>query len=153
MVHVAAHPYQPFLLSVDLRDNGSADNITGTAVAFESYWTTKWQDAKNVGAKKFWRRPEIIFRRETDVAQVRVDVYQDWDSFSPVKHFFLSPPEADPSVGEWDTWGEPEFGASHLFADSLGLARAVKLKISATSTSPWAVYSIVYRYNPRKNKV
>ena len=153
IVHVAAHPYQPYLVSIDVRDNGSADNITGTNVAFESYWTTKWQDAKNVGAKKFWRRPEFIFRREVDLATVRVDVYQDWDSFVSIKNFTLTPPEADPSVGNWDSWGEPEFGASHLFADSLGLARSVKLKISATSTSPWAVYSIVYRYNPRKNKV
>lgn len=153
ILHVAAHPYQPYLLSIDVRENGSADNITGTSAAFESYWTTKWQDAKNVGAKKFWRRPEIIFRRELDVASVRVDVYQDWDSFTPVKYFMLTPPEATPGVGEGTQWGEPEFGASHLFADSLGLARSVKLKISNTTTSPWAVYSIVYRFNPRKNKV
>lgn len=153
ILHVAAHPYQPYLLTIDVRENGSADNITGTDVAFESYWTTKWQDAKNVGAKKFWRRPEFIFRREVDVASVRVDVYQDWDSFTPIKYFMLTPPEADPNVGNWQSWGEPEFGASHLFADSLGLARSVRLKISNNSTSPWAVYSIVYRFNPRKNKV
>lgn len=151
--HVAAHPYQPYLLTIDVRDNASADNITGTNVAFESYWTTKWQDAKNVGSKKFWRRPEFIFRREIDVAQVRVDVYQDWDSYTSIKNFTLTPPEADPSVGNWTSWGEPEFGASHVFADSLGLARSVKLKVSNISASPWAVYSIVYRYNPRKNKV
>lgn len=153
LVHVAAHPYQPYLLTLDVRENGSVDNITGTDVAFTSYWTTGWQDGNNVSAKKFWRRPEFIFRRETDVASVRVDVYQDWDSFTPVKYFTLTPPEADPNTGNWQSWGEPEFGASHLFADSLGLARSVRLKISNTSSSPWAVYSIVYRYNPRKNKV
>lgn len=153
IIHVAAHPYQPYLLSIDLRENGSADNITGSNVAFESYWTTKWQDGNNVSAKKFWRRPEFIFRKEVDVATVRVDVYQDWDSSAAVKYFMLTPPEADPSTATWDSWGEPEFGASHLFADSLGLARSVKLRVSNSSTSPWAVYSIVYRYNPRKNKV
>lgn len=153
MLHVAAHPYQPYLLSIDVRENASVDNITGTNAAFNSYWFTNWQDANNVSAKKFWRRPELIFRKETDVATVRVDVYQDWDSYNPIKYFMLTPPEADPGSGTWTSWGEPEFGASHLFADSLGLARSVRLKISNTSSSPWAVYSIVYRYNPRKNKV
>lgn len=153
MLHVAAHPYQPYLLSIDVRENASVDNITGTNAAFNSYWFTNWQGANNVSAKKFWRRPEFIFRKETDVASVRVDVYQDWDSYNPIKYFMLTPPEADPSSGTWTSWGEPEFGASHLFADSLGLARSVRLKISNTSSSPWAVYSIVYRYNPRKNKV
>ena len=153
ILHIAAHPYQPYLLSIDVRENASADNITGTATAFSSYWTTKWQDGNNLSAKKFWRRPEFIFRRELDVAQVRVDVYQDWDSATAVKYFLLTPPEADPNTTTSNTWGEPEFGASHLYSDSLGLARSVKLKVSNNSTSPWAVYSVVYRYNPRKNKV
>lgn len=150
--HVAVHPYQPYLLKIDKRENGSQDNITGTNATFESYFVTDWQDAKTVSAKKFWRRPEIVFRRDETVTTVRVDVYHDWDSYTPIKNFNLSSVAAQDD-DTWTSWGPPEFGANHVYADSLGLARAVKLKISNVDGNPWAFYSIVYKFNPRKMKV
>lgn len=150
--HIAVHPYQPYLLKIDKRENGSQDNILGTNTTFESYFVTDWQDAKTVSAKKFWRRPEIVFRRDETVTTVRVDVYHDWDSYAPIKNFNLSSAAAT-NDGQSSSWGPPEFGADHVFADSLGLARAVKLKISNVNGNPWAFYSIVYKFNPRKMKV
>ncbi len=150
--HFAVHPYQPYMLKIDKRDNGSQDNITGTDTTFNSYYVTSWQDAKSVSAKKFWRRPEVVFRTQESPTTVRVDVYHDWDSYVPIKHFYLTSAEANED-GNWTSWGPPEFGANHVFADTLGLARSVKVKISNTDGEPWAVYSIVYKFNPRKMKV
>jgi hypothetical protein len=150
--HVAIHPYQPYLLKIDKRENGDQDNIAGTNTPFESYFVTGWQDAKNVSAKKFWRRPEFVFRKGTQASTIQVFVYHDWDSYDPIKSFYLSSPAGEDD-GNWTGWGPPEFGANHVFADSLGLARSVKLKISNTTGDPWAIYSIVYKFNPRKVKV
>lgn len=152
VLHVAAHPYQPVLLGIDKRENGSTDNITGTASNFESYFKTSWQDAKNVSSKKFWRRPEIIFRKDTVSSDVQVYVYHDWDTYNSVKNFSVTAPQEDPNA-PWDSWGPPEFGASSVYADSLGLARSVQLKIYNNGSDPWALYSIVYKYNPRKTRI
>lgn len=150
--HIAIHPYEPYLLKIDKPENGHVDNITGTPSAFDSYFVTDWEDAKTVSAKKFWRRPELVFRRSETPTNVRVDVYHDWDSYTPIKNFTLS--NAGVIDGQdWDSWGPPEYGADHVYADTLGLARAVKLKISGLNGSPWAVYSIIYKFNPRKMKV
>jgi hypothetical protein len=150
--HVAIHPYQPYLLNIDKRENGSKDNITGTLASFDSYFFTNWQDAGNVSSKKFWRRPEILFRRSESANTVHLYVYHDWDSYTPIKNFYLTSVAAD-NQGGWDSWGPPEFGANHVYADSLGLARSVKLKIASNNGDPWAVYSIIYKFNPRKMKV
>lgn len=150
--HIAVHPYQPYLLKIDKRENGSKDNILGTTSNFDSYYVTSWEDAKTVSAKKFWRRPEIVFRTSDDPYTVQLSVYHDWDSYSPIKSFYMSSLAAN-DTGNWSSWGPPEFGANHNFADTLGLARAVKLKIAGTNGDPWAVYSIVYKFNPRKMKV
>lgn len=150
--HIAIHPYQPYLLKIDKHENGHQDNITGTSSSFESYFVTSWQDANNTSAKKFWRRPEFVFRNDTVATNIQVSVYHDWDSYNPIKSFYLTSPAVDDDGG-WPGWGPPEFGANHVYADSLGLARAVKLKVSNSSGSPWAIYSIVYKFNPRKAKV
>lgn len=151
--HYAVHPYEPYLLVIDKRENGSTDNITGTSLTFDSYYVTDWQDAKSVSSKKFWRRPEFVFRRDETQTTIRVDVYHDWDSYTPIKNFNLSSIAAVENNEDTGSWGPPEFGANHVYADTLGLARAVKLKISNVGSDPWAVYSIVYKFNPRKMKV
>lgn len=150
--HYAAHPYKPCLVTIDVRSNGSKDNFDGTESTYETYFVTNWQDAKSVSSKKFWRRPEIVFRTNTDAYTVRIDVYHDWDSYNPVKNFYLSSVQANDD-SEWTSWGPPEFGANHVYADTLGLARSVKMKVSSTNGDPWAIYSIVYKFNPRKMKV
>jgi hypothetical protein len=53
----------------------------------------------------------------------------------------------------WTSWNEPDWGSTFSRADSLGLARAVQIKIAGNGTNPWAMNSISYKYNPRKIKV
>lgn len=151
--HIAIHPYQPYVLTLDVRDNGNRDNITGTSVAFESYYVTSWQDGKNVSAKKFWRRPEFVLRQETNGTSVDVDVYHDWNQSATVKSFTVSQTGVDVSTETWQSWLDPDWGASHSKADSLGLSRAVQLKITGNGTDGWGLYSLTYKYNPRKVRV
>jgi hypothetical protein len=151
--HIAIHPYQPYVLTLDVRDNGNQDNITGTNVAFESYYVTSWQDARNVSAKKFWRRPEFVLRQETNGTSIDVDVYHDWNQSNVYKSFTVSQTGVDVSTETWQSWLDPDWGASHSKSDSLGLSRAVQLKISGNGTDGWGLYSLLYKYNPRKVRV
>ena len=151
--HIAIHPYQPYVLTIDVRENGNRDNITGTSVAYESYYVTSWQDGKNVSAKKFWRRPEFVLRQETNGTSINVDVYHDWNQGDTVKSFTVSQTGIDVSTETWQSWLDPDWGASHSKADSLGLSRAVQLKITGNGTDGWGLYSLTYKYNPRKVRV
>jgi hypothetical protein len=151
-LHVAAHPYQPYILSIDKRENGSQDNITGTGVSFDSYYVAGWQDANNVAARKMWRRPQFVLRNEQTANNLSVDVYQDWDGFNDVKSFSIAVDATTVAQSNWQSWLEPDFGASPTSGDALGLARSVQLRFT-NSSGPWAVYSIVYRFNPRKARI
>lgn len=151
-LHLGVHPYQPYVVSIDKRENGHQDNITGTAANYESYYVTAWQDANSVSARKMWRRPEFVVRKETVENSLAVDVYHDWDGFDDVKTFSISQQPSVPSESTWESWLEPDFGAITLSGDTLGLARAVQLRFTNAS-GPWAVYSVVYRYNPRKARI
>lgn len=148
--HLAIHPYQPYVLSIDKRENGARDNITGSSAGFESYYVTGWQDAGNVSARKFWRRPEFVLRQESTGTTVGVGVYHDWKSRELVKSFTVSQTSEDVGSESWQSWLEPDFGATHSKADSLGVARSVQLKLSGNQTDGWAVYSLTYKFNPRK---
>jgi len=147
--HIAIHPYQPYVLSIDKRENGSSDNITGTAASFDSYYVTGWQDAGNVSAKKFWRRPEFVLRQETNGTSIDVQVYHDWRNVD-VKTFSVSQSPFDTESQSWQTWLDPDWGATHSKADSLGVARSVQLKLVGNGSDGWAVYSLTYKFNPRK---
>jgi hypothetical protein len=145
---VAAHPHQPYVFNFDVPDVYT-DNITGTATAYDSYYLTPWLDAGNYVTKKFWRRPDFVVRKEKTAVTLGVAVYHDWDSIQTIKSFSLSSPAVDTSTISYEGWNDPELGSSYLKADSLGLARAVQLKISDSSGNPWCVNSVAYKFNPR----
>lgn len=151
--HLAVHPYQPYVLSIDTRENSYYDRVTSASEAsnFESYYVTGWQDADNISAKKFWRRPEIVMRKDQNEHQVSIDVYRDWNDSQVCNTFTIT---QDGFIGseEWQTWLPPDFGADHHTTQSLGIARSVKLKISGVY-GPWAFYNITYKFNPRKVRI
>ena len=150
--HVAAHPYQPYVLKFDVYGKYK-DNITGTDVSFDSYYVTPWMDAGNISAKKFWRRPDFIMLQQQDGTSVAVTVYHDWDQLHEVKSFTMTQTAIDDTGTTWSSWNEPDWGSVHSRADSLGLSRAVQLKIAGNGTDPWSVNALSYKYNPRKIKV
>lgn len=151
--HIAIHPYQPYLLTVDVRENGNKDNIAGTSASFESYYVTSWQDAKNTSAKKFWRRPEFVLRQETNGTTIDINVYHDWNQSEIIKSFTVAQTGVGVSAETWQSWLDPDWGASHVKSDSLGLSRAVQLKIIGNGTDGWGLYALTYKYNPRKVRV
>ena len=146
--YVAAHPYHPVVFNFDVTDVYT-DDFDGTPTAYSSYYLTPWLDAGNYVTKKFWRRPEFVFRRErTDVA-LSVNVYHDWNSLVSPKSFTVSSDATDTGDIQYEGWNDPELGSVNIKADSLGLARAVQLKLSDLSANPWCVNSVAYKYNPR----
>jgi hypothetical protein len=145
---VAAHPYQPYVFNFDVHDLHT-DNFTGTATAYDSYYVTPWLDAGNYVTKKFWRRPEFILRRERTPVTLDVDVYRNWNGLDIVKSYSVSAPAVDVSVLSYSDWNDPDLGSVLVKADSLGLARAVQLKISSDDGNAWCLNSVAYKYNPR----
>ena len=150
--HVAAHPYQPYVLKFDVYGRYK-DKIVGVDTSFDSYYLTPWMDAGNVSARKFWRRPDFIMLQQNDGTSVDVDVYHDWDQLHVVKSFTMSQDAVDDSNTSWTSWNEPDWGSTFSRADSLGLARSVQMKIAGNGTDPWSVNAVSYKYNPRKIKV
>lgn len=148
--HVAVHPYQPYVLGIDKRENGNKDNITGTLASFDSYYVTGWQDAGNVSARKFWRRPELVMRQETNGTSVDVNVYHDWEIRNEIKSFTITQTGKTVGAESWQTWLDPDWGATHSKTDSLGVSRSVQLKFQGNGTDGWGIYSLTYKYNPRK---
>ena len=150
---VAAHPYQPYVLSIDQRLNGNRDNFLGSYSTYESYFKTGWEDGSNASSKKFWRRPEFILRQENDGTSVTVDVYNDWDGFTETKTFEITQDAVDVSTETWETWLTPDLGSAIIHGQSLGIAKSVQLKFYGNGLDAWSLYAMIYKYNPRKTKI
>jgi hypothetical protein len=84
---------------------------------------------------------------------VTVDVFHNWDQWNEAKSFTISQSSFDSGGSEWESWNDPDWGANLQRADSLGLARAVQMRISGDGSNPWYLNSIGYKFNPRKIKV
>ena len=150
--YVAAHPHQPYVFKFDF-PNLYTDNVTGTAVAYDSYYLMPWQDAGNYVTNKFWRRPEFVLRRESSPVSLDVEIFHDWNTIDVEKSYTISNGAVDTTGLDYSGWNDPDLGSSNIKAHSLGLAKAVQLKISSTQPLPWCVNSIAYKYNPRGVKV
>lgn len=149
---IAAHPYQPYVFRFDI-PNLYSDNITGTASAYTSYYVMPWQDAGNYVTKKFWRRPEFVVRRESTPVALNVEIYHDWNGVDVQKAYTISNSSVDTTGLDYSGWNDPDLGSVGIKAHSLGLAKAVQLKLSSATAAPWCVNSVAYKYNPRGVKV
>lgn len=150
--HVFAHPYQPKVVRMDVYGQYK-DLLNGIYTSYSSYYVTPWEDAGNVSAFKFWRRPDVVLRQESSGTTVTVDVYHNWDQWNEVKSFSISQSAFDGGGSQWESWNDPDWGAKLERADSLGLARAVQMRISGDGSNPWYLNSLGYKFNPRKIKV
>lgn len=146
--YVAAHPYEPYVFDFDVPEVYT-DDLDGTPTAYDSYYVTPWLDAGNYVTKKFWRRPEMIVRRERTPVTLDVDVYRNFNGIDVAKSYTVFTSAVDVSGVSFDGWNDPELGSTLVKADSLGLARAVQLKISSDDGYPWCLNSVAYKYNPR----
>jgi hypothetical protein len=131
---------------------------------FTSYYTTPWQDANNVSAKKMWRRPDFVVKQTSVATDLFLSVYHDWEESVVARSYVIgldasgtaliwTAPATEPDgIAGWNeaNWGESASGSSFAVGKSLGLARSVQLKIQGEGGKPWGVNSITYKYNPRK---
>jgi hypothetical protein len=146
-IPVCAHPYRPYVLKINQEDFHT-DLIHGSEQNYDSYYTTKWQDAGESSARKFWRRPEVVLRQFSEETTIDVDVYHDWDKSSVDRQFSIGL-DAVAVGGGGGSWVEPDLGSDMAKGNNLGLANSVQLKISGTGKR-WGVNGIFYKFNPRR---
>lgn len=150
-VAVIAHAKKPVLLR-SVNNGTCVDTINGTDYTFDAYYYTKWQDAENTTANKYWRRPEMVVRQTGYDTNVAVDVYHNWNRSSADRSFTIELDARD-IAGGYESWVQPDLGSDLAKGNNLGLAKSVQLKISSNSTTPWGINSIVFKFNPRRVKV
>ena len=161
--NLACHPSNAYVLKVDQLSVYQDDVGTGAA-NFTSYYTTPWQDANNVSARKMWRRPDFVVKQTSVATNLTLRVYHDWEESVVAKTYILAldasgssliwnatATEPDANAG-WNeaNWGASASGSAFAVGKSLGLARSVQLQIQGEGGKPWGVNSITYKYNPRK---
>ena len=161
--NLVCHPSNAYVLKVDQLSVYQDDVGTGPS-NFTSYYTTPWQDANNVSAKKMWRRPDFVVKQTSVATDLFLSVYHDWEESVVARSYVIgldasgtaliwTAPATEPDgIAGWNqaNWGESASGSSFAVGKSLGLARSVQLKIQGEGGKPWGVNSITYKYNPRK---
>ena len=142
------HPTKPQVFFFDR--SLYADNVLGYSTPFQSFYVTSWLDAGSAQTKKFWRRPEFVLNREFAPYDLNVAVYRDWDSLT-LKRQFDVPSAGYGGAGSPSQWVST-FGSEVSRGNTLGLGRAVQLRISGPESAVWGVNGVTFNYNPRGYK-
>ena len=149
-----------------------------TTLGFDSYYYTGWLHAGWPDRKKSWRRPTFICRQVDAPVDLLVESYRDYDETNVHRSRTLRVPAegtaywrehgyTDGSDGGFDwkelgenspdgrgaNWGEETKGSKIVRSGSLGLARSVQLRITASPLTPrqrWGVDSIVAKFIMRR---
>lgn len=152
------HPTQAYVVKVDMY-NEESDNISGTDVAFSSYYKTRWFDGGSYMQKKMFRRPDFVVK-ESDAAQnITVKIYHDFveGEGNEQKIFDISQTPTIASLlwgsGLWgEDWASGAASSIVLAGRNLGLARCVQLEFIGPSSQKWGINSIGYKYQARRIK-
>lgn len=138
------------------------DKLTsgGSAALIDSYYTTRWMDAKNPALIKRWKRPEIVLRGTSSQVTLTVDVWRDYDTANIVRTLNLQTNAPGASALVWGTglWGTGSWAGDSSESEeihrlgTLGRGRAVRLRVNGPSTAgvKWAVDSITFKFIPRR---
>jgi hypothetical protein len=146
--------------------------------AFEAYYRTRWLHAGWPDRKKSWRRPTLICKGVQRETKLIVETYRDYNE--AVIHRsrtlllransatfwreegFEAPEEdgfdwealgAEDPAGRGANWGQSVNGATLQRSGSLGLARAVQLRVQGSTLTPktkWGVDGIVAKFVMRR---
>jgi hypothetical protein len=145
---------------------------------FDSYYRTRWLHAGWPDRKKSWRRPTLICKGVQQQTDLLVETYRDYneavvhrsrtvtlranaatfwrnDGFDDTDGHGFDWKElgADSPDGRGADWGQSVNGATLIRSGSLGLARAVQLRIQAGVATPkqrWGVDGIVAKFVMRR---
>jgi len=139
--------------------NEETDNVSGTDVAFDSYYKTRWFDGGSYMQKKMFRRPDFVVK-ESDLAQsITVKVYHDFNEGegNERKIFDISQSPAATALlwgsGLWgEDWASGAISSKVIAGRNLGLARSIQLEFVGPAEQKWGVNSIGYKYQSRRIK-
>lgn len=152
------HPTQPYVMRVDLYEQ-DFDNISGTDVAFSSYYKTRWFDGGSYMQKKMFRRPDFVIKESNTEQNITVKVYHDFSEGdgNERKIFNLTQTPATSGLvwgtGKWgENWSSGAVSSTVVAGRNLGLARSVQLEFIGPSAKKWGVNSIGYKYQSRRVK-
>lgn len=154
----------------------TAGQIVGQG--FDAYYRTRWLHGGWPDRKKSWRRPTFICRQVSRPTDLLVETYRDYNETQVARTRTLhlraigaaywteggfddkdqggfdwtEGGRADPS-GRGADYGQTEGGASLIRGGSLGLARAVQMKVRLSPVTPqqrWGVDGIVAKIIMRR---
>lgn len=152
------HPTEAYVVKVDMYGE-ETDNITGSNVAFSSYYKTRWFDGGSYMQKKMFRRPDFVVK-ESDLSQsITVKVYHDFTEGEGNERKIFDISQSPPTTallwgsGLWgEDWASGAASSKVLAGRNLGLARAIQLEFIGPSEQRWGVNSIGYKYQARRIK-
>ena len=153
------HPTQPYVMSVDLYGS-EYDNISGTDVAFPSYYKTRWFDGGSYMQKKMFRRPDFVVKESDTPQDITVKVYHDFSegAGNERKIFNINQtPQTDGLIwdlGFWDAenWSVGAISSTVVAGRNLGLARSIQLEFIGPPARRWGLNSIGLKYQSRRVK-
>jgi len=145
---------------------------------FDSYYRTRWLHAGWPDRKKSWRRPTFIVREVPQDTDLLVEIYRDYNEANIYRSRTLNvrsgggvywtelgadsidlpgadydPEGAEDPDGRGADWGQTPSGSRLMRGGSMGLAKAVQMKIRASGVSPrkrWGVDAIVAKIVMRR---
>jgi hypothetical protein len=172
-------PAQPDA-QIFLTGNGEELEMTGgvTGQPFDAYYKTRWLHAGWPDRKKSWRRPTLVCRQVDKATDLLVETFRDYDESTIHRTRTLRVPaegaafwrEAGYTDGEdggfdWKEqgedspdgrgadWSSQRSGSNLMRAGSMGLARAVQMRVRCSPNTPlqkWGVDGIVAKFVPRR---
>jgi hypothetical protein len=145
---------------------------------FDSYYRTRWLHADWPDRKKSWRRPTFVCRQVSQDTDLIVESYRDYDESTVHRSRTLRVlaqggafwteggyEDADEGGFDWSEggkadasgrgadWGAQRAGANIIRGGSMGLARAVQLRVRVspnTDRRKWGVDAVVAKYVMRR---
>jgi hypothetical protein len=145
---------------------------------FTAYYRTRWLHAGWPDRKKSWRRPTFICREVARDTDLLVETYRDYDEATVHRTrtlrvraigaaYWREGGFDDPEIGGFDwkelgkaspdgrgaDWGTARAGANLLRSGSMGLARSVQMRVSASPLTPrqrWGVDGVVVKFVQRR---
>ena len=161
--------------------DGKDIGLTGATLhgePFDSYYRTRWLHAGWPDRKKSWRRPTFICRQVDSDTDLLVETFRDYDETSVHRTrtlkvraqgsaYWTEGGFEDADIGGFDwteggkvdpsgrgaDWGLQRAGSNIIRAGSMGLARAVQMRVRASPLTPrnrWGVDGIVAKFVNRR---
>lgn len=137
--------------------NDAYDSPNGTVMGFESYVRTPWFDAGMPSLRKSWRRPDYIFRNIVAATSVGVNLYTDFDAESISRSQTIELEDEPGGLwgdgrlwGDGSLWGFDGPSARIKRGSTLGLARAVALRLTVPAGTQWGLNALVAKFVPRR---